>query len=381
MANVGDWSEIYVFYKIMEQGQINTADNNMNIIYNAFLPVLKIIREEQQGVFNEYYTSNADNGPKTLQIYTNNTLLGTYPITEFSDNADLVLQHIREAIAAKTTSSISMPDVESNMNSILITKVKAPASAISATFGGKSDITMEIKQQDGLIVPAGFSIKSSLGHPSSLANSSNAGNFYYKLTNCNDTIMNTVNAINTHAKIVDRVHAIQAAGCDFVFDSIESNICKENLELIADTLPEITAQALLNSYIYTIGNNSKKSFADALQFLIADNMHNKANPTIYYRKRLEDLLFSIACGMNFDSVWDGILRIRGGYIFVTKTADVLAYYASDQDNFKKFLLDNTKFDTPSTSRRVTAGGRACGIINKENNDYYFTLNLAIKFIK
>lgn len=96
---------------------------------------------------------------------------------------------------------------------------------------------------------------------------------------------------------------------------------------------------------------------------------------------MKDLLFEFACGMQSDTPWNTDTKIQGGYIFVTKEGDVMAYYASDQDSYKNWLVTGTKFDMPSTKRHQTVNGPCCGYIHKENDKYYYTLSLQVKFKK
>lgn len=45
-GNKGEWSEIYIFLKLMSDGKVYAADRNMNRLANVFLNIIKIIREE-----------------------------------------------------------------------------------------------------------------------------------------------------------------------------------------------------------------------------------------------------------------------------------------------------------------------------------------------
>ena len=43
-GNIGDWSEVYVFLKLLSEGKLNAADSNLNAIPNVYYPIIKIIR-------------------------------------------------------------------------------------------------------------------------------------------------------------------------------------------------------------------------------------------------------------------------------------------------------------------------------------------------
>ena len=385
-GNAGDWAEIYVFYRIMEQGKVKTAkDNNgeMSVIYDAFLPVLKIMREEA-GLPLEYYTSNEMNGSKALKIYYAglNEPLVNCTLSELKDKANQLLRKIK---TANKTASLSFPDQAEYLNSIFIRKIKAPSQQISESFGGKSDITMEIIQQDNLHVPAGFSIKSSVRRQSSLINASKANDAIFEVEGCTDALMDEVNNIESGSWIIDRTKRLRNDDSVLLkFDRYGSKTFYDNLRLIADSEPEVVAYALLYSNGDPITDGgSNRAIEKVIASLVAKNPMNVGAEIapLYYQKRMKDLLFEFACGMQSDTPWNADTKIQGGYIFVTKEGDVMAYYASNQDSYKNWLVTGTKFDMPSTKRHQVVNGPCCGYIHKENGKYYYTLSLQVKFKK
>lgn len=385
-GNAGDWAEIYVFYRIMEQGKIKTAKNDngkMNVIYDAFLPVLKIIREES-GLPLEYYTSNEMNGSKALKIYYAglNEPLVDCTLKDFKQQADKLLQEIK---SAGSTASMSLPEQAEYLNSIFIRKIKSPSQQISASFGGKSDITMEIIQQDNLHVPAGFSIKSSVRSKSSLINASKANDTIFEVIGCTDALMDDINHLESDSWIIDRTKRLLGdSNVSLKFDRYGSKTFYDNLRLIADNEPDVVAYALLYSNGEPEdGGRSNRSMDCVITSLVTKDPLNVGADIaqLYYQKRMKDLLFEFACGMQSDTPWKTDTKIQGGYIFVTKEGDVMAYYASDQDSYKNWLITGTKFDMPSTKRHKTVNGPCCGYIHKENGKYYYTLSLQVKFKK
>ena len=61
-------------------------------------------------------------------------------------------------------------------------------------------------------------------------------------------------------------------------------------------------------------------------------------------------LYDITLGMNSATKWDGRWDVDGGYIIVEDTGEIVAHPFVNEQNLRDFLLNNTKFDTPSTSR-------------------------------
>ena len=74
-------------------------------------------------------------------------------------------------------------------------------------------------------------------------------------------------------------------------------------------------------------------------------------------------------------VWDGTYDATGGYIVVRADGEILCYHIYNRNEFEEYLIQNTRFDAPSTSRWEY------GEIYKEKNKLYLKLCLQIRFIK
>ena len=46
-GNKGEWSEAYVFLRLLAEGRLNAADQNLIAIPNVYYPIIKIIRNEE----------------------------------------------------------------------------------------------------------------------------------------------------------------------------------------------------------------------------------------------------------------------------------------------------------------------------------------------
>ena len=95
----------------------------------------------------------------------------------------------------------------------------------------------------------------------------------------------------------------------------------------------------------------------------------------FYSRRVKDLISSIALGMTASNIWEGTLQITGGYIVVRSDGDVVCYHIYNRNEFEDYLLENTKFDTPSTTKFDF------GKIETDlSGNKFFKLNLQIRFI-
>ncbi|MEG2235740.1 MAG: HpaII family restriction endonuclease, partial [Clostridia bacterium] len=100
------------------------------------------------------------------------------------------------------------------------------------------------------------------------------------------------------------------------------------------------------------------------------------NSKLYYNKKIGDFLLAITFGMMPGNIWDGNYDVTGGIILVENNGEVLVldaiYY---KEYLVKYLIKNTKLDSPSSSRYKMFE------IYKENGQNYFNLNLQIRFIR
>lgn len=56
--NKGEWSEMYIFFKLMSDRKVYVADKDMNKLKDVFLNIVSIIREEVAGKEYRYFTGD-----------------------------------------------------------------------------------------------------------------------------------------------------------------------------------------------------------------------------------------------------------------------------------------------------------------------------------
>ena len=127
-GNKGEWSELYVFMKLLSQGRVYAANEKVERIDEVFYPILKIMREEQKGnqidyVINDETISNEMQSKTILTLFRK----------ELDDNANLLLKQI-----ALHSGSFELEEIAEFANGIKVTKIKAPSS-------DTTDISMQIQ--------------------------------------------------------------------------------------------------------------------------------------------------------------------------------------------------------------------------------------------
>lgn len=361
-GNKGEWSEIYVFLRLLEIGKLYAADADLNKMDDVFYNIINIIRKEDIGKLEFRVNQNA--GTITIVNTSNNTELGTMPMAEFKAAADRLYTDITE-LQRNTRGAFSLESTEDFLDQLGVSTLKAPSE-------DKADIRIRIHDiNTGIESVQGFSIKSRLGGPSTLINAGRTTNFIYEVTGpIDDAIMNEFNTCSR--KFRDKFDVLERCGCDIEYVSMENSVFEGNLMLIDGDLPEISGYMLKNYYCSGLNR-----VTDSLNNITENNPlnYNLSNGHPFYSYKFKRLLFECALGMLPASVWDGIADATGGYIIVREDGEVLCYHLFNHNEFENYLLHNTKFETASTGRHQF------GSIYKEDGKYYLKLNLQIRFIR
>jgi hypothetical protein len=358
-GNKGEWSEIYVFLRLLETGRLCAADADLNKIDDVFYNIINIIRDEKIGVL-EFRVNRNTNQVSIYNTETEKVLLELSTV-EFANVADKLY---REIVAAKTPSFFSV-DAENFLDKISVNTLKAKSN-------DKADIRIKIHDiNTGYEAVQGFSIKSRLGSPSTLINAGKTTNFIYEVVGpMTDDIMIEY---NTRFKTFQgKFGVLHMHGCDIEYRAMENETFNNNLRLLDGDLPEICAELLKIYYWLSIpvveAALKHISIKNPLDYPLA-----KGHP--FYSYKFKKLLTESALGMLPSKVWNGTADATGGYIIVREDGEVLCYHLFNRNEFENYLIKNTKFETASTSRHQF------GEIYKEDGKYYLKLNLQVRFIK
>lgn len=354
-GNKGEWSEVYTLLKVISDKQLFAGDSNLNKIESLIFPIIKVLRDESNGTFEFSYDND-------LVIIKNSQEEIRISVLEFQKQAHFLLSKLKE----KTSSTFSIPKIEDFINSFNSHSLKAKSSV-------KSDIRIVIHDhRTGTNPELGFSIKSQLGGASTLLNAGKTTNFIYKINKLNLTQnqISEINEIDTRSKIKDRIEKVTELGGNLQFEKTESSVFANNLILIDSALPKIVAESLLLFF------SSNYSTISELTTQISDKNplgYNLETNHPFYSYKIKRFLTDIALGMMPSKVWTGELDATGGYLVVKENGEVLCYHIYNRNEFEDYLFTNTKLETASSTRHEF------GKIFEENGQYYFKLNLQIRF--
>jgi type II restriction enzyme len=356
-GNKGEWSEVYTLLKLIGDKVVYGGDKDLNQIPNLFYPILKILRDDSSGHFN--YSINDD-----IVFINGMGIEERVPIQEFHDFASLLLAKIKEAKGA----SFRVTELEEFLGHIKCTSLRANSTT-------KEDIRIIIHdQKTGMQPLLGFSIKSQLGGASTLLNAGKTTNFIYKITNTNlsKQRIEEINTINSRSKVKDRLAEIIMNNGIIEFDRIEREIFNNNLVLIDSLLPQLMGELLLDFY-----TSKRSSIKDLTDFIEQENPlhYNVSNQHKFYEYKIKKLMTESALGMMPSKVWSGTYNATGGYLVVKEDGAILSYHIYNRNEFEDYLFNNTKLETPSTSKYDFAK------IYEEDGALFIKLNLQIRFKK
>jgi len=356
-GNKGEWSEIYTLLKIIADEKLYAGDKDLNKIEGLIFPIIKVLRTESSGTYEFSYDNS-------LVLIKNGLIEYKIPISDFHKQASNLLSYLKSTTGA----TFSCVETEKFINSFNCHSLKASSSV-------KSDILVVIHDlRTGTMPKLGFSIKSQLGLPSTLLNAGKTTNFIYKLSNItlSQSDIDMINSISTKSKIMDRISTITTKGGVLNFIKAESNTFGNNLTLIDSSLPIILGRML---YLFF---TSKYTLTKELVEQITNQNplgYDLSSKHPFYSYKIKRFLTDIALGMMPSKVWTGELDATGGYLVVKDDGEILCYHIYNRNEFEDYLLNNTKFETASSTRH------GFGSIYREGIDLYFNLNLQIRFTK
>lgn len=380
-GNKGEWSELYVFTKLLAEGKLYQSDINLNRDEENYYEITKAYREESNSTLE--FERNSE-----VSIYridnTKRVLLGELSIDYFSGKAADILNGI---INGKGKSF----EIESVNDYIDETKIQK----LTALVTSKSDIKLRIydhrlsKETD-----LGFSIKSLLGQDSTLFNTGPGNNFIFEIENNLKTSVDEFNRETYKpsggmSKITARLKKIDSElGLKIKFKEVQSKQLWRNLKMIDGDLPEVLAYSLLYRWLYRDASLLKVSEIleekDPLNFYSEDKSDQKL-----YEYKLKRFLAECAMGMTSETPWHGIYDATGGVIIAKKDGDIVCFHIYDFNLFREYLINNTMFEQPSTGEdednpgyiRTKKGTKKYyyGWLYEENDKLYFKINLQIRF--
>ena len=340
-ANKGEWSEFYVLLKLLADGEIFNADENLNRIVTSRRPIIKIFGDD--GL--EYRIDRIGN----VKIFRDDELRGKISHSEVATDAENFYNAI-----VNGNGIFEIDGADKLMKKFWRDKLKASSRK-------KSDIKIQVHDTLTAENPVcRYSIKSYLGNAPTLFNASQATNFKFELP---DITAAQISEIHATKKIADKLKLIG----DLKFIGVMNKIFSGNLSLICTSLEKYLAEMLKIYY--------RDGISDCAEIILRmeENNFMKLDRVDAYRYKIKKFLCAAALGMTAAVEWNGREDADNGYIIVKKGGEILAYHLFSRDTFETYLLNHTRLDTPSTTRHNF------GKVYAEDGKFFINLNLQIRF--
>lgn len=353
-GNKGEWSESYVFFKLLADKRLYGADGDTNVLSEIYYDILSIYRYEEDGRYD--YSPKDTN---KIRVSLNNEKIIELPSKLFLEQAEIILRKIKQ----HKRGSIEIPEVEHFSKSIYL-------KGISAASNEKADIHMKTYDyRTGFEPELSFSIKSQLGSSSTLLNASRSTNFRYKLKgSINDDF---IEKFNVEKIFYNKFDLLRKNSVTLLFDRVLSETFNDNLILIDSELPDIIATYLEQSF-YLKENKIKELTPHISRMNPLKSEHRKLD--LYYSYKWMEFLTNAALGVLPNTPWDGNYEATGGYIIVKEDGDIVCYHIYNRNEFREYLYKNIRFENGSTSRHDF------GKIYEIDGEYFLNLNLQLRFL-
>lgn len=380
-GNKGEWSELYVFAKLLGQGKLFQSDINLKRDETIFYEVVKIFREEGDKSL-EFDRSNE------ILVYEikgqTKSLVKRFSIEDLNEASEVIFNGIRNGVGKSFHIEGAQEFIE-----------KSRIKKLSAKSTSKSDLKIRIydhrlaKEAD-----LGFSIKSLMGQDSTLFNTGFGNNFIYNILtdheiSIRDFNQRTYKPPGGLSKITFRLKSlIQDFNAKLVFKTIQSSQLWRNIKMIDGDLPEILAQCLLVRWTERSADLldvvKKVEQIDPLNYY-----GNQPCDQKMYEYKIKKFLVDCAMGMTSETPWHGIYDSTGGVIICKEDGDIVCFHIYDFNLFRDYLLNNTKFEQPSTGENEHSPGTPritprtkkyyYGWLYNEECELLFKINLQIRF--
>jgi len=320
--------------------------------------VLQVIREEAKTGRKTYELLGRKG--EILILDEDNNKIDVIDSGSISRKAEKIFEKIKSS--SETTFGSS--EGEEAMKELHCTQIKAASHK-------KADLFLKIYDRISPTTPdLGFSVKSMLGSPSTLLNASSATNFVYRIKG--NVNIKEVNSIDGTSKIRDRIEKIESSGGVIEYSHMDSEEFEKNLRMIDTMFPQMMALVVKAFY-----GGHGRTLDELVSYLDKEEIIQKQFRLSYndYSYKIKHFLMSVALGMTPQGEWNGLTEAHGGYIIVREDGEVVCYHLYNRDQFQEYLFENTKLETPSSSRH------GFGSVYEENGEHFIKLNLQIRFIK
>lgn len=304
--NKGELSEIYALCKVIFEQIIPYGDIKAHATADT-IQVLKI-----------HTSQSLIDLQKTQFVVLKDGKQTSYQLAVFLTQTELS-QILADIKAGKSTfSSITL-----DQKMTILGEAKTKGTSLE-----KGDISLSFLENGQVFSKQQTSIKSFLGGSPTLLNASQATNFIYEIQSITASDMDVINAIDTRAKIKDRIQKIHTLGGKFTFVKCENQTYENTLRKVDSKMPEILSNALLAFFAKQMGNKlSSYTITQVIDKTTAEQIEC----------RLKDFVKATILGIFPTHKWDGDLTANS-VMLVNEVGDLIFYHTNHDAMLKAFFI-------------------------------------------
>lgn len=338
--NRGEWTEAYVFLRLLGDGRIYGADANLVKDDQTYIDIVNVIRDEPERIL--IYERIKEGDIICIYVKEGDSCINISTAPEMTGKATLLYDRIKSVSSGNR--KIEIEELQSFLTQLKVSSPKANLSdSAKRKYGDKTDIIFSSEDsQDHARRTEGFSIKSHIGSSPTLFNCSSTSGFRYEIEGCT---MNEMHNINAQDGFMAMIRYMKSRCLNLQYVGCRNDCFEENLSIVDSCMDTILSDAMLLSVGY-YDDCTRSSIKDITDALIVRNPLHRRHPDIFYPAKMKDLLFASFVGLTATSLWNGRRKLTGGFIDVNRVGEMLYYRAVSDDVFMNYLYENTYFDRP-----------------------------------
>ena len=356
-ATKKEWGEIYAFFRLLADGHVTAGTPDCKKDESKCIPVAMVQREEHDGT-RQYFIEDEE-----IHIL-GEKMDKRIPREDFGIVADLIYQAIKNSRENDVTS----PDgVEEFLDEVAIYDLEAKTD-------DRTDFSVAFYDAAAPLV--GFCVRSRLGLMIPLIDGGRSANFKFEQTGAKfaGPTVNKINAEGEEDDVTSRMLMIERLGGVLKYNDVADKVFRSNLAMIDLHMARVLAEMTRIMWLDGI-----TKISDLIQEIkrinplkIKDELINKHG---FYEYKMKEFLLALATGMRPAKLYNGTDSAIAGFLFVTAEGEVLCYQRAWRQTFVDFLFKNSRLEKGATEKDKY------GYLERENNVYYFKLNLKIGLLK
>lgn len=357
-ATKREWSELYSFFRLLADGYVCAGTPNALSNDSEVYRVALVQREEHDGP-RRYIIE-----PDEIHILGEN-MDKHIPREDFATIALLVLNMLMKAGGEEELESPA--GIEEFLDAIAIYDLEAKTN-------DRTDFHIAFWSVDAPLI--GFRSYSRLGGMLPLLDGGRTANIKLEQTGVrfpNPTV-NKINSLESSNEVLDRMIMIENLGGTFKYSDVADKVFRSNLLMIDLHFPRMMAEMLRIMYYEGITRiaDLTEQLKEKNPLKIKDELIKKHG---FYEYKIKQFLMALALGMRPAKLYNGTDSAVAGFIYTDAEGNIMCYHKGEKEIFQDFLFKNTRLEKGSTTKDKY------GYLERENNLYYFKLNLKIGFAK